>query len=77
LREPSAADVLTGNHDHEVPDEVRDLDHDRERLVIGGEDWWLSAKATITLRLWKDKIADLRGSTKTRIMSDSKDMVGV
>jgi hypothetical protein len=51
VRERSAADVLTGNHDHEVPDEVRDLDHDGERLVIGGEDCLRSVQATFGVRL--------------------------
>ena len=38
-------DRLTGDHGHEVPDEVRDLDHESECLVVGREDCELSVKA--------------------------------
>ena len=35
----SAADVLTGDHGHEVPDHIRDLDDENEVLEVGVEAW--------------------------------------
>ena len=36
--------VRTRDHGHEVPDEVRDLDDERESLEVGGEGWKVVSK---------------------------------
>ena len=50
-RERSAADVLTGDHGHEVPDHVRDLDDENKCLEVGVEAWEWSARAANRLGL--------------------------